>query len=213
MPEGPVGGGTGMICHEFKGGTGTSSRRVESALGAFTVGVLVQANYGVRGEMRLGGLPIGKDLREVPLPVVHDIPSSTRPLARAATPDRETGSIIVIIATDAPLNATQCQRMARRASVGISRMGGKGGNGSGDIFLAFATGNPGAFSFEGITTVKQFPNEGMNPFFTAVGEATEEAICNALVAGRDMTGIQGNSVRGLPKKEVQDFLREHRLFE
>jgi len=211
VPEGAVGGGTGMICHEFKGGTGTSSRLVESALGSFTVGVLVQANYGVREEMRLAGLPIGKVLREVPLPVVHDIPSSTRPLGVAKTSNRETGSIVVIIATDAPLNATQCQRMARRASVGISRMGGKGGNGSGDIFLAFATGNPGAFSLAGITAVKQFPNEGMNPLFTAVGEAVEEAICNALVAGRDMIGIQGNSVRSLPKKEVQDFLREHGL--
>ena len=211
VPEGAVGGGTGMICHGFKGGTGTSSRRVDSASGAFTVGVLLQANYGVRGEMRLAGLPINKALREVPLPVVHDIPSSTRPLRGPTTPDRETGSIIVIIATDAPLNATQCQRLARRASVGISRMGGKGGNGSGDIFLAFATGNPGAFSLEGITAVKQFPNEGLDPFFTAVGEAVEEAICNALVAGRDMTGIQGNSVRGLPKKEVQDFLRQHGL--
>lgn len=211
VPEGAVGGGTGMICHEFKGGTGTSSRRVESALGNFVVGVLVQTNYGVREEMRIGGLPIGKALREVPLPVIHDIPSSTRPLAQATGSDRETGSIIVIIATDAPLNATQCQRMARRASVGISRMGGKGGNGSGDIFLAFATGNPGAFSLNGMTTVKQFPNEGMNPLFTAVGEATEEAILNALVAGRDMTGIQGNTVRGLPKREVQDFLREHAL--
>jgi L-aminopeptidase/D-esterase-like protein len=90
-------------------------------------------------------------------------------------------------------------------------MGGTGGNGSGDIFLAFATGNPGAFSLEAVTSVKQFPNEGMNPFFTAVAEAVEEAICNALVAGRDMTGIQGNSVRGLPKREVQDFLKEHGL--
>jgi D-aminopeptidase len=211
VPEGAVGGGTGMICHEFKGGTGTSSRRVESALGNFVVGVLVQTNYGVREEMRIGGLPIGKALREISLPVIHDIPSSTRLLAQATGSDRETGSIIVVIATDAPLNAMQCQRMARRASVGISRMGGKGGNGSGDIFLAFATGNPGAFSLNGITTVKQFPNEGMNPLFTAVGEATEEAILNALVAGRDMTGIQGNSVRGLPKREVQDFLREHAL--
>jgi len=209
--EGSAGGGTGMICHGFKGGTGTSSRRVTGALGDFMVGVLVQANYGSREEMRIGGLPIGKALLEVPLPVIHDIPSSTRPLARAPAPDRETGSIIVIIATDAPLNAIQCQRMARRASVGISRVGGKGGNGSGDIFLAFAVGNPGAFSLKQITAVKQLPNEDMNRFFTAVGEATEEAILNALVAGRDMTGIQGNSVRRLPKKEVQEFLREHVL--
>ena len=200
-----------MICHGFKGGIGTSSRRAESALGSFMVGVLVQANYGDREEMRIGGLPIGKVLREVPLPLIHDIPSSTRPLAPAVDSDQETGSIIVVIATDAPLSGAQCQRMARRATVGISRMGGKGGNRSGDIFLAFATGNPGAFSLNAITTIKQFPNGGLNPLFTAVGEATEEAILNALVAGRDMTGIQGNSVRGLPKKEVQDFLKEHAL--
>ncbi len=211
VPEGSVGGGTGMICHRFKGGTGTSSRLVESGLGRFTVGVLVQANYGDRDEMRIGGLPIGKALREFPRPLVHDIPSSTRLMARPANTDRETGSIIVVIATDAPLNATQCQRMARRATAGISRMGGKGGNGSGDIFLAFATGNPGAFSLKEITAIRQFPNEGMDPLFSAVAEATEEAILNALVAGRDMTGIQGNSVRGLPKKEVQAFLREHSL--
>jgi L-aminopeptidase/D-esterase-like protein len=209
--EGSVGGGTGMRCHRFKAGTGTSSRRVENAFGTFMVGVLVQANYGTREEMRIGGVPIGKALREFPQPVIHDIPSTTRPLARASSPDRETGSIIVVIATDAPLSPTQCQRMARRASVGISRVGGKGGNGSGDIFLAFATGNPGAFSLKQITTVRQFPNEGMDPLFTAVAEATEEAILNALVAARDMTGIQGNTVRGLPKPEVQDFLKEHAL--
>ena len=211
VPEGSVGGGTGMICHQFKGGIGTSSRLIESAQGSFVVGVLVQTNYGVREEMRIGGLPIGNALREIPLPVIHSISSSTRPLPPAAGADRESGSIIVVIATDAPLNAGQCQRVARRATVGISRTGGKGGNGSGDIFIAFATGNPGAFSMKEITTVRQFPNEGMDPFFTAVGEATEEAILNALVAGRDMIGIQGNSVRGLPKKEVRDFLREHAL--
>ena len=211
VAEGAVGGGTGMICHQFKGGTGTSSRKVKGPLGDFTVGVLVQANYGRRAEMRIGGLPIGPALRDFPLPVEHDIPSSTRPLARAFQPDRETGSIIVIIATDAPLSATQCQRLARRATVGIARMGGKGGNGSGDIFLAFATGNPGAFNPNAITAVKQFPNDGLDPFFTAVAEATEEAILNALVAGRDMTGIQGNRVRGLPKQEVQDFLKAHAL--
>lgn len=206
--EGAVGGGTGMICHGFKGGTGTSSRKVNNEFGSFVVGVLVQANYGGRTEMRLGGLPIDGALRDVPHPVLNEIGG------QAATPrrsDRETGSIIVIIATDAPLNATQCTRMANRAPIGIARMGGKGGNGSGDIFLAFATGNPGAFSLKETTSVKQFPNDGMDDLFTAVADATEEAICNALVAGKDMTGIQGNSVRGLPKPLVQDFLRRHGL--
>jgi D-aminopeptidase len=207
VAEGAAGGGTGMICHGFKGGTGTSSRKVENEFGSFLVGVLVQTNYGTRKEMRLGGIPIGPELLDVPLPVEHELKSaSLRP-----GPERETGSIIVVIATDAPLNATQCTRMARRASVGVARTGGKGGNGSGDIFLAFATGNPGAFSLTQTTTVRQFPNEGMNDLFTAVADATEESICNALVAGRDMTGIEGNSVRALPKKEVQDFLRRHAL--
>jgi D-aminopeptidase len=205
VAEGSVGGGTGMICHGFKGGTGTSSRQVETSFGKFIVGVLVQANYGDRKEMRLAGLPIGQELLEVFLPTYNETSPSSAPK------ERETGSIIVIIATNAPLNPTQCQRMARRASVGISRMGGKGGNGSGDIFLAFATENPWAFSLDKITAVKQFPNEGMNDLFTAVGEATEESICNALAAGRDMIGIQGNSVHGLPKILVQEFLREHSL--
>lgn len=197
-----------MICHGFKGGTGTSSRRVENAFGAYTVGVLVQANYGARKDMCLGGVPISQELLDIPLPIEHEIPG---PVAKRPQEDRETGSIIVIIATDAPLNATQCTRMARRATLGIARMGGKGGNGSGDLFLAFATGNPGAFNLRSTTSVKQFPNEGMNALFAAVGEATEEAICNALVAGRDMTGIEGNSVRALPKNRVQDFLRQHGL--
>lgn len=214
VAEGATGGGTGMVAHGFKGGTGTSSRKVAGPLGSFTVGVLVQANYGGRGEMRIGGVPINKALRDIPGPVLNPIPSTTRPLAArgaAFALARETGSIIVVIATDAPLDAVQCQRLARRATVGLARMGGKGGNGSGDIFIAFATGNPGAFSNDRITSMKHYPNDAMDPLFTAVADATEEAIVNALVAGRDMTGIEGNSVRALPKKEVQEFLKEHRL--
>lgn len=214
VQEGSVGGGTGMVAHYFKGGTGTSSRKVDGPLGNFTVGVLVQANYGTRDEMRIAGLPINQALLDVPMPVLHDIPSSTRPLPARKPSDmkpRETGSIIIIVATDAPLNAIQCQRMARRAAVGLSRMGGKGGNGSGDIFLAFATGNPGAFNNNAITNIRQFPNDNMDPLFTAVAEATEEAILNAMVAARDMTGIEGNTVKRLPKKEVQAFLKAHAL--
>jgi D-aminopeptidase len=130
VPEGAVGGGTGMIAHQFKGGTGTSSRKVDGPLGNFTVGVLVQANYGGREEMRIGGLPISKALKDIPRPVLSDIPSTTRPLLVRAAPttlDREMGSIVVIVATDAPLNALQCQRLARRVTVGLSRVGGKGG--------------------------------------------------------------------------------------
>ena len=173
------------------------------------VGVLVQANYGTRAEMRIGGLPIDKVLLDYRLPVLHPASSPTRGLGEDATPDLETGSIIVAIATDAPLNAVQCQRMARRAAVGIARTGGKGGNGSGDIFLAFATGNPGAFNPNSVTVIRQFPNAGMDPLFTAVADATEEAIFNAMVAGGDQTGIQGNTVYGLPRKELRRFLAAH----
>ncbi len=213
VDEGSVGGGTGMMAHWFKGGTGTSSRLVEGRLGKYTVGVLVQANYGGRHEMRIAGLPISKALKDVESLVPNAIPSSTRPLAQSSgiPADSETGSIVVIIATDAPLDALQCQRLARRATVGLSRVGGKGGNGSGDLFFAFATGNPGAFSNVKVTALKRYPNGAMDPLFTAVADATEEAILNAMVAARDMTGIQGNAVRALPKKEVQEFLREHRL--
>jgi L-aminopeptidase/D-esterase-like protein len=218
VSEGSVGGGTGMMAHGFKGGTGTSSRVVKTEVGEYTVGVLVQANYGNRSEMRIAGVPIGKELLEIERPVINKIASASTsartaiPTATAARFERETGSIIVIIATDAPLNAIQCQRLARRAPLGIARMGGKGGNGSGDIFLAFATGNPGAFSQDKMTTGQQFPNDEIDGLFTAVAEATEEAIMNALVAARDMTGFQGNSARALPKKEVQTFLKKHSLF-
>jgi D-aminopeptidase len=208
VPEGAVGGGTGMICLGFKGGTGTSSRKVENPFGTFTIGALVQANFGSRNEMRLAGLPIDRALLDVPQPKIGPIRDQTTPAGGAK---RETGSIIVILATDAPLNSTQCTRLASRATIGISRMGGKGGNGSGDIFLAFATGNLKAFSRQNTTSVKHFPNDGLDDLFTAAGDATEEAICNALVAGKDMTGIQDNSVRGLPKPLVQDFLRRHGL--
>ncbi len=211
VPEGSVGGGTGMVCHQFKGGTGTSSRRVASPHGAFTVGVLVQANYGTRAELRIGGVPIGQDLLDHPRPVFHPVPSTTRPLGGAAGAGPESGSIIAVVATDAPLDALQCQRLARRVPVGIARTGGKGGNGSGDLFLAFATGNPGAFDPDAVTTVRQFPNAGLDPFFTAVADATEEAIFNALAAGGDMTGIQGNTVPGLPREKVRAFLAGHGL--
>jgi L-aminopeptidase/D-esterase-like protein len=218
VAEGSVGGGTGMMAHQFKGGTGTSSRVVKTPVGEYTVGVLVQANYGGRGEMRIAGVPIGKELLEFGRPVINKIASASRAngtsVARntAESLEREIGSIIVIIATDAPLNAIQCQRLARRAPIGIARMGGKGGNGSGDIFLAFATGNPGAFNQDKMTTAQQFPNDQIDGLFTAVGEATEESIMNALVAARDMTGFQGNSARALPKGEVQAFLKKHSLY-
>ena len=186
VAEGNVGGGTGMICHEFKGGIGTSSRVVETRSGAFTVGALVQANYGTRSQLRLDGRPVGQILNadEVPLP-------TERPTA-------DVGSIIVIIATDAPLLADQCKRLARRATVGLSRVGGTGGNGRGDIFLAFATGNRVPAHADEPVPVTTLPGGHLTALFDATAEAVEEAIWNALIAAETMTGFQGRLVHAIP---------------
>lgn len=186
VPEGNVGGGTGMVCHEFKGGIGTSSRHVEVAGGAFTVGALVQANYGARELLRLEGRPVGSviDGDAVPLP--------TDPTVADA------GSIIVIIATDAPLLADQCKRLARRATVGLARVGGTGGNGSGDIFLAFSTGNVVPMTASEPITVTTLPSGVMTPLFDATAEAVEESIWNALCAAETMTGHRDRVVHAIP---------------
>jgi D-aminopeptidase len=184
--EGSVGGGTGMVCHGFKGGIGTSSRRVETAGRTHTVGVLVQANYGARGLLRLDGRPVGAAISAAvtPLPTDSSVAGA--------------GSIIVIIATDAPLLADQCKRLARRAAVGLSRVGGTGSNGSGDIFLAFSTGNriPSAAVLP--TTVTTVPAGAMTPLFDATAEAVEESIWNALCAAETMTGHRGRTVHAIP---------------
>ncbi len=186
VAEGNVGGGTGMICHGFKGGIGTSSRVVDTRSGRFTVGALVQANYGTRSLLRLDGRSVGQILNgsEVPLP-------TDRPTA-------DVGSIIVIIATDAPLLADQCKRLARRATVGLSRVGGTGGNGSGDIFLAFATGNRVPAHADGPMSVTTLPGEHLTDLFDATAEAVEESIWNALVAAETTTGFQGRVVHAVP---------------
>jgi D-aminopeptidase len=194
VAEGNVGGGTGMICHEFKGGIGTSSRVVETPSGTFTVGALVQANYGIRGLLRLEGRPIGQVLGavEVPLP-------TERPTA-------DVGSIIVIIATDAPLLADQCKRLARRATVGLSRVGGTGGNGSGDIFLAFSTGNRVPADADEPVQVTTLPGGHLTDLFNATAEAVEESIWNALVAAETMTGFQGRVVHAIPHDRLSVLL-------
>ncbi len=181
VAEGNVGGGTGMICHGFKGGIGTSSRQVATAGEQFTVGVLVQANYGDREQLRLDGRPVGRliDAATVPLPP-GDTPA-------------DTGSIIVVVATDAPLLADQCTRLARRATVGLARAGGYGADSSGDIFLAFATGNRVPAAATGPVPVRTLPHAAMTPLFLAAAEATEEAIWNALCAAETMTGHQGTA--------------------
>lgn len=185
VAEGGVGGGTGMICHEFKGGIGTSSRVVDAAGGQYTVGVLVQANYGSREDLRVDGVPVGAEIGVDRVPSVWEQPPSG-------------GSIIVIVATDAPLLAGQCKRLARRATVGLSRVGGYGHDSSGDIFFAFATGNHLPGKQTGVRQVGSLPNEALDPLFHAVADATEESILNALCCAESMTGRSARTAHALP---------------
>lgn len=185
VTEGNVGGGTGMICHEFKGGIGTSSRLVGIADDDFVVGALVQANYGSRRDLRVDGVPVGRriDYDVVPAPWPQE---------------RSPGSIIIVIATDAPLLPTQCRRLAKRATVGLARVGGIGHNGSGDIFLAFSTANHLPAEPGGRRTVEMLPHPVLDPIFDAVADATEEAILNALCAAETMTGRNGRTAHAMP---------------
>jgi D-aminopeptidase len=192
VAEGSVGGGTGMICHEFKGGIGTASRCLTEEEGGWTVGALVQTNYGRRSMLRVDGAPVGRVLttERVPSPYEEQEPSA------------EKGSIIVILATDAPLLPHQCDRLAQRASIGLGRMGGGCDDGSGDIFLAFATGNggiprAGLSGYPATIPLQMVPNERMTPMFYAAAEATEEAILNALLAAGTVTGRDGITAHGL----------------
>ena len=203
VEEGSVGGGTGMICHEFKGGIGTASRRLPQEGGGWTVGALVQANYGSRSVLRVDGAPVGRVLG------TEIIPS---PFEDGAQP-AGTGSIIVVLATDAPLLPTQCDRLAMRASIGLGRMGGGLDEGSGDIFFAFATGNrgiPRAGLYEPPATVplQMVTNAHMSPLFHAAAEATEEAILNALLAAGDMMGRDGITAYGLTPESLLGALDE-----
>lgn len=194
VAEGGVGGGTGMICHEFKGGIGTASRMVETKSGTFTVGALVQANHGSREDFRIDGVPIGRLINSDYTPVPWTEPA-------------DSSSIIIIIATDAPLLPFQCRRLAKRATVGFARVGGVGHNGSGDIFLAFATGNE-LVEGNDLMRLQMVPNHHLNPMFVAAAEAVEESILNAVVAAETMTGWQGRTVYGLPRDEVQRIMAD-----
>jgi L-aminopeptidase/D-esterase-like protein len=182
-----------MVCFGFKGGTGTSSRRVAEGGREWTVGVLVQANFGRRPQLVLAGVPVGKELEA---PVIPD-----------ATPRQEQGSIIVVVATDAPLLPHQLRRLARRAALGLGRTGGAAGNGSGDIMLAFSTANPGAPDTEAeVVPVEMLPNSRITTLFDATIFATEEAIVNALCAGETISGLEGRRVEALPVDRVRDLL-------
>jgi len=202
VTEGSVGGGTGMITHDFKGGVGTSSRRTTLSDGSqYTVGVYVQSNYGKREHLTIAGVPVGAEL-------VDQMPSYNHESVLD-----ETGSIIVIVATDAPLLPHQLKRLAARVPIGLSKVGGHGSNSSGDIFLAFSTANKNAFNRTGNEQVTMLPNDLMNKLFDGVVFATEEAIINAMVAADTMIGINDETVYRLPHQELQSVLKKYKRLE
>jgi len=206
--EGNVGGGTGMVAHRFKGGTGTASRILEAKFGGYTVGVLVQANYGTRQFFSVAGVPVGKEITDL-LPTVGKEAASLFPFDRKIG-DEGQGSIIVVIATDAPLLPNQLKRLAQRASLGIGNVGGRGENSSGDIFIAFSTANATeASKDEGISQLTMLPNERINPLFWATAQATEEAIVNAMIAAETMKGLGGNTVYALPHKRLKEIMKKY----
>jgi D-aminopeptidase len=199
VEEGNVGGGTGMICYGFKGGIGTSSRKLADKYGGYTVGVLVQCNYSgsSRQNLRIAGIPVG---REIP---------GKEPYTGLPSDLAEGGSLIVVVATNAPLLPHQLKRVARRVTLGLGRTGGIGGNDSGDLFIAFSTANPGASEVDHVVDVKMVPNDKLDSLFAATVQATEEAIVNAMVAATDMTGINGHHVRALPHDQLRAVLAKY----
>jgi D-aminopeptidase len=201
VAEGNVGGGTGMVCYEFKGGTGTASRRLAATAGGYTVGVLVQCNCGRRDFLRIAGVPVGHEIQR------NKVYSQLK--EPGGVPTEDTGSIIIVVATDAPLLPNQLKRLARRATLGLARTGSISGNGSGDIFIAFSTANQGAAAPAGLRHPEMIPNDQMDPLFEATVEATEEAIVNAMVGAETMTGINDHTVEALPHDKLQEVLRKY----
>lgn len=193
VAEGNTGGGTGMVAHQFKAGTGTSSRRFDVNGTSYTVGVLVQANYGARIRLTIAGVPVGS---EIPDLLPKNVPA-------------DTGSIIVVVATDAPLLPHQLKRVVKRASLGIAKNGGLGENSSGDIFIAFSTANAGAGKETNLATLKMLPNDSINPIFAATVQATEEAIINAIVAAETMVGVNGNTVYAIPHDRLKEVMKKY----
>jgi L-aminopeptidase/D-esterase-like protein len=220
VAEGNVGGGTGMTCHGFKGGIGTASRKLPDAQGGYTVGVLVQCNFGQRRELRVAGVPVGEEIPDLlPCTATRDT-MLLRGMPRCATSgaggsandddaNAGAGSIIIIVATDAPLLPHQLKRLATRASLGVGRSGGRGENSSGDIFVAFSTANARASSDTGITRLAMLPNARINPLFSATVQATEEAILNAMLAAETMTGANDVRVFALPSDRLLTALRKY----
>jgi L-aminopeptidase/D-esterase-like protein len=195
VAEGNAGGGTGMISYGFKGGIGTASRKLDTKAGGYTVGVLVQSNHGRRARLTIAGVPVGQEIPDLlPRPGKH--------------PDGQ-GSIIIVVATDAPLLPHQLERLARRAALGVGRVGGAGENTSGDIFIAFSTANPGAANPEGVAHLDMLPNDRLDPLLGATVDATEEAIVNAMIAAETMSGADGNTVYALPHDRLRDILKKY----
>lgn len=213
VPEGNVGGGTGMQCLGFKGGIGTASRRLSATAGGFTVGVLVQCNFGLRRQLRIAGAPVGQDVAE-PKPCYATKGRLGPEQAGMRCPEgadrgREQGSIIAIIATDAPLLPHQLRRVARRAALGIGRMGGTAGSGSGDLFLAFSTVRTGTADSVGVSSVSMLEDDRIDPVYEATVQATEEAIINAMLAATTMTGADFLRVPALPRDRLREVLRKY----
>ena len=207
IAEGNVGGGTGMISHNFKAGTGTSSRKLEAREGGYTVGVLVQANYGARHFFTVAGAPVGKEITDLQRKAGDAASQAMRSSRKAEDGD---GSIIVVVATDAPLLPHQLKRLVQRATLGVGNVGGRGENSSGDIFIAFSTANAGeASKDDGVSNLQMLPNERINPLFWATVLATEEAIINAMVAAETMKGYKGNTAYALPHDRLRDVLKKY----
>jgi L-aminopeptidase/D-esterase-like protein len=195
VAEGNVGGGTGMVAHQFKGGIGTSSRVLKTENGGYTVGVLVQANYGRRDLLRIAGVPVGTEITDL-------LPTKGHAADGA-------GSIIIVVGTDAPLLPHQLDRLVKRTALGLGVVGGRGEDSSGDIFIAFSTANAEAAKLEGIASLQMLPNERINPLFRAAADATEEAIINAMVAAETMQGINGNIVHAIPHDRLRAVLKKY----
>lgn len=205
IAEGNVGGGTGMIAHGFKAGTGTASRVLDARFGGYTVGVLVQANYGSRQLFSVAGVLVGREISDLQMKRGEAGTASIRKNQQEGA-----GSIIVVLATDAPLLPHQLKRIAQRISLGVGKVGGRGENSSGDIFIAFSTANAAEFGKnEGIAKIDMLPNDRINMLFWATAQATEEAIINALVAAETMTGYKGNTVYALPHDRLQEALKKY----
>lgn len=218
VAEGNVGGGTGMRCLGFKAGTGTASRVLAADMGGYTVGVLVQCNFGLRQDLRVAGVPVGQEITDLRPCIAIDDPKIQPELPRCGAPEpasprdvaKDLGSIIVIVATDAPLLPHQLKRIATRVALGVGRTGGYSGNGSGDIFLAFSTANPKTAMTDGTVRVEMLPNPRMNALFVATVQATEEAVLNAMLASETMTGANGLRVHALPRDRLMEVMRKYR---